>query len=196
MQAVSMRIGKDLGTAKNLVDISCVIVSLRLSASRPPEGWWGVGLGTLIAMIGVGRVIALFKPPVSGETEAAGISPAETWRCLRKTSRAKSSRRSVLCRPARELFILTSFFSYIRCPPVLFEPVFDLLVYAVSIQLILLKQLYSGAGLAVGVVYADLLYPESEASRSIRRRQRFQGRRSRNAPQPLQPCRSSSRSSE
>ena len=60
VQAVSMRIGKDLGTAKNLVDISCVIVSTLIGFAAAGR-LVGVGLGTLIAMIGVGRVIALFN---------------------------------------------------------------------------------------------------------------------------------------
>ena len=60
VQAVSMRFGKDLGTAKNLVDISCVIVSTLIGFAAAGR-LVGVGLGTLIAMIGVGRVIALFN---------------------------------------------------------------------------------------------------------------------------------------
>ena len=60
VQAVSMRIGKDLGTAKNPVDISCVIVSTLIGFAAAGR-LVGVGLGTLIAMIGVGRVIALFN---------------------------------------------------------------------------------------------------------------------------------------
>ena len=60
VQAVSMRIGKDLGTAKNLVDINCVIVSTLIGFAAAGR-LVGVGLGTLIAMIGVGRVIALFN---------------------------------------------------------------------------------------------------------------------------------------
>ena len=73
VQAVSMRIGKDLGTAKNLVDISCVIVSTLIGFAAAGR-LVGVGLGTLIAMIGVGRVIALFNHLFQEETEAAGIS--------------------------------------------------------------------------------------------------------------------------
>lgn len=60
VQAVSMCIGKELGTAKNFVDISCVIISTLIGFLI--EGrLLGVGLGTIIAMIGVGRVIALFN---------------------------------------------------------------------------------------------------------------------------------------
>ena len=60
VQAVFMQIGKDLGTAKNLVDINCVIVSTLIGFAAAGR-LVGVGLGTLIAMIGVGRVIALFN---------------------------------------------------------------------------------------------------------------------------------------
>ena len=60
VQAVSMHIGKDLGTAKNFVDISCVIISTIIGFAADGR-LVGVGLGTIIAMIGVGRVIALFN---------------------------------------------------------------------------------------------------------------------------------------
>ena len=40
----------------------------------------------------------------------------------------------------------------------LFQPVFDLLVYASAIQLVLLKQLYCRAGLAEYIIYANLLH--------------------------------------
>ena len=60
VQAVSMCIRKDLGTAKNFVDVSCVIISTVIGFAAA-GGLVGVGLGTLIAMIGVGRVIALFN---------------------------------------------------------------------------------------------------------------------------------------
>ena len=49
-----------VGTCKNYVDISCVLITLFLS-------YWfnghiiGIGIGTLIAMIGVGRVINIFN---------------------------------------------------------------------------------------------------------------------------------------
>lgn len=60
VQAVAMRTGKDLGTAKNLVDISCVIIATIIGFAAAGK-LLGVGLGTIIAMIGVGRVIALFN---------------------------------------------------------------------------------------------------------------------------------------
>ena len=60
VQAVSMRFGKDLGTAKNLVDISCVIVSTLIGFAAVGR-LVGVARGPHTAMIGVGRVIALFN---------------------------------------------------------------------------------------------------------------------------------------
>ena len=66
VQAVSMRIGKDLGTAKNLVDISCVIVSTLIGFAAAGR-LVGVGLGTLIAVIGVGRVVAVCNHVVQEE---------------------------------------------------------------------------------------------------------------------------------
>lgn len=60
VQAISMRIGKELGAAKNIVDVGCVTLSLIIGLAT--EGTLlGVGLGTAIAMVGVGRVIAVFN---------------------------------------------------------------------------------------------------------------------------------------
>lgn len=51
--------GKDTGFGKNLVDISCVVMTcvLMLATGQCDNA---VGIGTLITMIGVGRVISLF----------------------------------------------------------------------------------------------------------------------------------------
>lgn len=60
VQAISMCIKKDLGTTKNIVDLCCVGISVLIGAAT--EGpLLGVGLGTVIAMVGVGRVIAAFN---------------------------------------------------------------------------------------------------------------------------------------
>lgn len=59
-QALSERIRKGLGFAKNIVDISCVLITVIIGvvfAGRVV----GIGLGTLAAVIGVGRSIALFN---------------------------------------------------------------------------------------------------------------------------------------
>ena len=57
-QAFSERLGIDLGLAKNIVDISSVVITLiigLLFARRII----GIGIGTVIAVLGVGRAIAL-----------------------------------------------------------------------------------------------------------------------------------------
>ena len=57
VQAVSDRAGIDLGLSKNIVDITCVTFTCILSMTVSHR-ILGVGIGTLIAMIGIGRVIA------------------------------------------------------------------------------------------------------------------------------------------
>ena len=57
VQAVSDRTGIDLGLSKNVVDITCVTLTCILSMTVSHR-ILGVGIGTLIAMIGIGRVIA------------------------------------------------------------------------------------------------------------------------------------------
>lgn len=60
VQAVAICIKKDLGTAKNIVDLISVAISLTIGFLTRGK-LLGVGLGTVIAMIFVGRVIALFN---------------------------------------------------------------------------------------------------------------------------------------
>jgi uncharacterized membrane protein YczE len=60
VQTIADATGKDNGFVKNCVDITCVIVTCAIGlvcAHRIV----GIGLGTVIAMIGVGRVIAVFN---------------------------------------------------------------------------------------------------------------------------------------
>jgi uncharacterized membrane protein YczE len=59
-QAVSERIGKSLGFTKNSVDISCVLITLLLCLVFEGKVI-GIGLGTLAAVLGIGRSIALFN---------------------------------------------------------------------------------------------------------------------------------------
>lgn len=61
VQALSERIGKSMGTTKNIVDCSCVACSCLVGLIFGGNILTGVGLGTFIAMIGVGRVIAVFN---------------------------------------------------------------------------------------------------------------------------------------
>lgn len=61
VHAIAGRIHKDMGTTKNIVDITSVCVSCTLGILLKGHPLVGVGLGTLIAMIGVGRCIAVFN---------------------------------------------------------------------------------------------------------------------------------------
>lgn len=67
--------GKELGFCKNCFDVGCVSLSLIIGICF---GNWllGVGLGTLISMVGVGRAIAGFnylcKRPLLQATGMAG----------------------------------------------------------------------------------------------------------------------------
>ena len=60
VQAVSDRTGIDLGLSKNIVDITCVSFTCILSMAAAHR-ILGVGFGTVIAMLGIGRVIALIN---------------------------------------------------------------------------------------------------------------------------------------
>lgn len=60
VQAISMCIHKEIGLSKNIVDISCVIFSVILGFAVAGK-LIGVGIGTLIAMVLVGRTIFLFN---------------------------------------------------------------------------------------------------------------------------------------
>ena len=60
VQAISDRTGIELGLSKNIVDISCVTFTCILSMTVAHR-ILGVGVGTLIAMLGIGRVIALIN---------------------------------------------------------------------------------------------------------------------------------------
>jgi uncharacterized membrane protein YczE len=73
VQAIAERIGKDQGFAKNWFDVGCVAVTCVLSLALTGS-IIGIGIGTLIAMIGVGRAVAavnhFFKEPMC---RAAGL---------------------------------------------------------------------------------------------------------------------------
>jgi uncharacterized membrane protein YczE len=64
VQAISDCSGLRLGLAKNMVDISCVICTCIFSMLAVNQ-IVGVGLGTLLAMIGTGRVIAVYNKLLS-----------------------------------------------------------------------------------------------------------------------------------
>lgn len=61
VSAIADKIGKSMGTTKNIVDFTCVIISAILGLVLNHNIFTGIGLGTVIAMVGVGRVIALFN---------------------------------------------------------------------------------------------------------------------------------------
>lgn len=58
VQAISDRTGISLGLTKNLVDITCVTITCILTMAIAHH-IIGVGIGTVAAMLGIGRVIAL-----------------------------------------------------------------------------------------------------------------------------------------
>ena len=75
VQAVSDRTGIDLGLSKNIVDITCVTLTCILSMTVSHR-ILGVGSGTLIAMVGIGRVIA-FVNKLFGEKLALLLSDTQ-----------------------------------------------------------------------------------------------------------------------
>ena len=60
VQAISDRVGKSMGFCKNCFDLGCVTVSVTLALCLQGEVI-GIGIGTLVAVLGVGRTIAAFN---------------------------------------------------------------------------------------------------------------------------------------
>ena len=58
VQAISDRTGLSLGLTKNIVDITCVTITCIITLAAAHR-IIGVGIGTLITMLGIGRVIAV-----------------------------------------------------------------------------------------------------------------------------------------
>jgi uncharacterized membrane protein YczE len=69
VQTIADAAGKDNGFIKNCVDITCVVVTC-LTGLLLEHRVIGIGIGTLMAMIGVGRVIAVFNKATRKPTEA------------------------------------------------------------------------------------------------------------------------------
>lgn len=71
--AVGEKIGREQGVAKNIFDLCCVVSTCVLGLMAAGHVV-GIGLGTLVAMVGVGRVISLVNH-LSKETmcRAAGL---------------------------------------------------------------------------------------------------------------------------
>ena len=58
-EAVSTALGKSIGFTKNLVDISCVVIAFLIDLIFGTL-FTSVGLGTVVAMVVIGRAVALF----------------------------------------------------------------------------------------------------------------------------------------
>jgi uncharacterized membrane protein YczE len=69
VQTIADAVRKDNGFVKNCVDIICVIVTCATGLIFSGK-IIGIGIGTLMAMIGVGRVIAVFNKFTRKQTEA------------------------------------------------------------------------------------------------------------------------------
>ena len=78
VQAVAERMGRDQGFAKNVFDVGCVCITVTMgliSSGRIV----GIGVGTVAAMIGVGRIIALVNHFLKEKMcRAAGVKAPAT----------------------------------------------------------------------------------------------------------------------
>lgn len=74
VSSIADTIQKPMGTTKNIVDICCVAISCLIGLICRGNIFTGVGLGTVAAMIGVGRSIAVFNHFFKKKMErAAGL---------------------------------------------------------------------------------------------------------------------------
>jgi uncharacterized membrane protein YczE len=69
VQTIADVVQKDNGFVKNCVDITCVIITCATGLIFAGK-IIGIGIGTLMAMLGVGRVIAVFNKLTRKQTEA------------------------------------------------------------------------------------------------------------------------------
>jgi uncharacterized membrane protein YczE len=69
VQTIADAIRKDNGFVKNCVDIICVIITCATGLIFAGK-IIGIGIGTIMAMLGVGRVIAVFNKLTRKQTEA------------------------------------------------------------------------------------------------------------------------------
>ena len=75
-RAAGVAMGKGLGLGKNTVDVVCVIVSVSLCLLAAGHVV-GIGVGTLVAMVAIGRCVALFnRLALEPMRKAAGLWPA------------------------------------------------------------------------------------------------------------------------
>lgn len=76
VHSLAQRFGKELGLCKNLFDVGCVVTSLVLGLAFG-DPLLGIGLGTILSMVGVGRSIAVFNGLCKPRLLAmAGLQPA------------------------------------------------------------------------------------------------------------------------
>lgn len=78
VNSISMRSGKELGFCKNCFDLGCVTCAL-LIGMLFGSPLFGIGLGTLLSMLGVGRVMAIWNRAVKRRLlKLAGMNPIQT----------------------------------------------------------------------------------------------------------------------
>ena len=70
VQAIAEKIGRGQGYTKNVFDIGCVCATVAVGLCAAGEVI-GIGIGTIAAMIGVGRVVALVNGLFKDKMEAA-----------------------------------------------------------------------------------------------------------------------------
>lgn len=75
VNSISIRSGKELGFCKNCFDLGCVTCAL-LIGTLFGSPLLGIGLGTLLSMLGVGRVMAIWNRMVKQKLlKLAGLNP-------------------------------------------------------------------------------------------------------------------------
>ena len=75
VNSISIRSGKELGFCKNCFDLGCVTCAL-LIGTLFGSPLLGIGLGTLLSMLGVGRVMAIWNRMIKQKlVRLAGLNP-------------------------------------------------------------------------------------------------------------------------
>lgn len=75
VNSISIRSGKELGFCKNCFDLGCVTCAL-LIGTLFGSPLLGIGLGTLLSMLGVGRVMAIWNRMIKQKLlKLAGLNP-------------------------------------------------------------------------------------------------------------------------
>ncbi|MBP3218247.1 MAG: hypothetical protein J6M46_07740 [Lachnospiraceae bacterium] len=73
---LGQKLGRDMGFGKNVLDLTCIVIALIIGYAfrRSPLG---IGVGTAVAMILTGRVIAWFRPVTARIRRLAGMRQDE-----------------------------------------------------------------------------------------------------------------------